>query len=716
MYLGESVTKPVCNRKLISEQYALLSKSRAAEGGSFLVDNILYLFVIGLSYGLVLFLLATGLTLTMGLMRVVNMSHGAMYMIAGYFGVWVFTKSSNWPIPDWAGWIAAIIAAAALAAALGLLLETAFLRRLYKHPAYQVLLTIGIIQIINNIALWIWGGLPKSPPIPGFLFGSVHVGSMDIPISRFFILGFGAVMAVLLWLFQDKTKIGAKVRAGMDNREISETLGMNNKSIFTAVFALGSLIAGLSAMIGGTVTGLDAATTGWDVLLLSIIVVVVGGTGSIQGALLGGVIIGLINAFGVRYFPDLASFTIYLVLIIILLIKPSGLLGRKTDVNRAVEDSQGIGGSSPKQRLSFLWSSEKAGQHGIKMDRRFTAYRFAPYMFALLVLIVLPNFFGAPTQSLITKVLIYALFAVSLDIVMGYTGMRSFGHAAFFGMGGYVVGMLTSMQLDINGNIAFGLAAVKVESFWAVLLITIVVCALLSAIIGYFTLRVSGVHFLLVTMAFGQLLSVGAIKAYSLTGGTDGLGGIRLPNLGFIPMEWWRSNRDTVNLKVYYFVLIIFLICYFLIHHFMKSSYGRALTGVRENEGRMRSLGFNTWALKYMGMILSGVFAGVAGLLWAYTQGAVFPRNLGLETSALPMLMVIMGGGSTLWGPALGAAVITIVQNYANSPALAARWPLILGLLYVLCVMFLRGGISRHLSNFWDWVGSRLFLRDNQTL
>jgi len=673
------------------------------------MDNILYLMVIGLSYGLVLFLLATGLTLTMGLMRVVNMSHGAIYMIAGYFGVWMYTQANSWPIPNWLGWVLSIAAAAALAALLGLFLETAFLKRLYKHPAYQVLLTIGMIQIINNIALWIWGGKPKSPPIPDFLFGSVLVGSMEIPISRFFILGFGIIMAVLLWLLQDKTKIGAMVRAGMDNQEIAESQGMNNKVVFTGVFVLGSLIAGLSAMIGGTVTGLDASTTGWDVLLLSIIVVVVGGTGSIQGALLGGVVIGLINAFGVRYFPNLAAFTIYLVLIVILLIKPSGLLGRKTDVNRAVEERPA--GKPAKWRITPLQLEDAVTKHGVKLGWRYSLFRLAPFLLILAVLILVPIFVGAPAQSIMTKVLIYALFAVSLDIIMGYGGMRSFGHAAFFGMGGYVVGLLTSKQLDMEGNIAFGFASLKVESFWVVLLITIVVCALLAAVIGFFALRVSGVHFLLVTMAFGQLLSVGATKAYSLTGGTDGLSGIKLPNLGFLPVEWWRANRSLANLKIYYFVLIVFVICFLLIRCIMKSSYGRTLTGVRENEGRMRSLGYNTWALKYTGIILSGVFAGIAGLLWAYTQGTMFPSDLSLQTSALPMLMVTMGGGATLWGPALAAAVIMLVQNYANNPILLGRWPLILGILYVLCVMFLRDGFSHYLTSFWDWVGTRLFLR-----
>jgi len=318
-----------------------------------------------------------------------------------------------------------------------------------------------------------------------------------------------------------------------------------------------------------------------------------------------------------------------------------------------------------------------------------TVYRCAPYVFILLVLIVLPIFLDTYMQGMMTRVLIFALFAISLDIIMGYTGMRSFGHAAFFGMGGYTVGLLA-----VHYNI---------DSFWLVLPITLILCAILSAIIGYFSLRVTGVHFLLVTMAFGQLLYVVATKWYSFTGGTDGLIGIPRPNLGF-EIDWTAS-------KIYYFVLIIFVICYYLIHRFMQSSYGRALLGVRENEGRMRSIGFNTWALKYMGVILAGVFAGVAGLLFAYTYQAMVPNNFALETSALPMLMVIMGGGATVWGPALGAVVIVLVQNFAGI-YMPDRWPLILGVLYVLCVMFLRGGFARFLTSAWEWVGNRFLFAE----
>jgi branched-chain amino acid transport system permease protein len=642
------------------------------------MNNVLPIFTLGVSYGLILFLLATGLTLTMGLMRVINMSHGAIYMIAGYFGVWVFKLTGSW--------ILSVIAGGALAAVLGLMLEIGFLRRLYRHPTDQVLLTIGFIHIIDNVSHWIWGGFPVGVPVPGLFYNSsVVLGNVGIPAFRFFIIGFGILMAVLLWLLQDKTRIGAVVRAGMDNGEVAGALGLNVRMLFTAIFVLGSAIAGMSSMIGGTLTGINMAT-GWDVLLNSIIVVVIGGTGSIQGALCGGVIIGLVNAFGTAYFPEFSSFLIYFVLIITLMVKPSGLLGRKMDVNRSVEGASGDTG-----RGRYHPSAEAASRLGT--DRLAVhAHRWAPCLFILLILVVLPNFIGTYAQSMMTRVLIFALFAMSLDVVMGYVGLPSFGHAAFFGMGGYAVGLLA--------------AQTHISSFWLMLLLTLLICAALSAIIGYFTLKVADAYFLMVTMAFGQLLYVVATKWYTLTGGSDGLTGIPRPDLGF-SVDWTSG-------KIYYFTLIIFLLCYYLLHRFMRSSFGRALLGVRENEGRMRCLGFNTWALKYCGVIIAGVFAGVSGLLYAYAYGTMVPGNFALETSALPMLMVIMGGHSTLWGPALGAMVIVLVQNYAGI-YMPDRWPLVLGVLYVLCVMFLRGGFARYLTDAWDWVFDRV-LSGNKAL
>ena len=285
------------------------------------MGQFISILVLGIANGLVLFLLASGMTLTMGLLRVVNMSHGAMYMFAGYCGVWVYQVTGSWVI--------AVLSGGVVGGLLGLFLETCFLRRLYKTPANQVLLTIGFINIIQNITQWIWGGNPTDAPIPEFLRPSVQVGSAEIQYFRFFVIAFGIIICAAIWLMQDKTKIGAMVRAGMDNSEIASTLGLNNRKIFTFIFVLGSAIAGLTSLLGGRMTGLSMGT-GWSILLKAIIVVVVGGAGSIPGALVGGFLIGLCETFikGSAYseFSDVFTFV---VLILVLLVRPTGLFGEK---------------------------------------------------------------------------------------------------------------------------------------------------------------------------------------------------------------------------------------------------------------------------------------------------------------------------------------------------------------------------------------------------
>ena len=363
-------------------------------------------------------------------------------------------------------------------------------------------------------------------------------------------------------------------------------------------------------------------------------------------------------------------------------------MGRKMDVDKASDDYSNM--TAAKARSFTPAMLEGTGVSGAKV----MTYKLIPYIFVLAVLVVLPLVTGTYTTTILTKVLVYALFAMSLDVVMGYTGNRSFGHAAFFGMGGYTVGLLLE-HFDFT-------------NFWLVLLITIVVCAVLSAIIGWFTLRLSGTNFLLVTMAFGQLLSSVASKWSAVTNGADGIVGIKRPDFGEFLNNIVGKWTGT---KFYFFVLIVFVICFLLLHRFMRSSFGHTLLSIRGNEGRMRALGYNTWSLKYTGVILAGVFAGIAGLLYAYTYKNVTPDIFALESSALPMLMVIMGGGATLWGPALGAAVIILVKNYAGI-WMPERWPLILGALYVVCVMFLKNGFAPHLRRLWDWVGTKFFAKE----
>ena len=283
-------------------------------------------FLIGISLGFILFLLATGLTLTMGLMRIVNLAHGALYMVGGYVGLSVARLTEDLVGRDLA-FLLGILAGGTCAGLLGLIMETGFLRRLYKRELDQVLLTIGFIYILTNVTQWIWGPVPEYGYVPSILSGSVPVGGITLPMSRLAIIGFGLFAAAGLWLFQEKTRVGAIIRAGMDNKEMTTGLGINLKLVFTGVFAFGAFVAGFCGLIGSPLLGVNLGI-GWEALLLAMIVVIVGGTGSVQGALVGGIVIGLVDSFGNAYFPQLAYFTMYLVLIIILLLRPSGLMGR----------------------------------------------------------------------------------------------------------------------------------------------------------------------------------------------------------------------------------------------------------------------------------------------------------------------------------------------------------------------------------------------------
>jgi branched-chain amino acid transport system permease protein len=662
------------------------------------MGEILSVFVQGLSTGTVYFLLAAGLTLTMGLMRVVNLAHGALYMMGGYVGLAVAARTHNY----WAG----ILVAAVCVGLIGLVLETVFLRRLYGQETSQVLLTIGFIYIFRDVATWIWGSLPFAQLVPGVFSGSVQIGNVKIEIFRLVVIGFGLLMALALWLLQDKTRIGAVVRAGMDNREIAGALGINLKGVFTGIFVLGAFIAGMCGLIGSTVAVKIDVNAAWDALLLSMIVVVVGGTGSIQGALVGGVLLGLLEAFGKAYFPDYSHFIAYVTLIVILLIRPGGLLGRKmasgptaaqylesakvrkrkwpSHVRARISTALGTVSAPFAQRMQ---AREVALQEVAAETPkwRLLLHRWTPYLVILAVLLVVPAFVGTYDQSILTKVVIFMLFAMSLDLTMGYTGMVSFGHAAFLGVAGYAFGLITTK--------------LGIPSFWLAAVIALALTLGAGLVIAFISLRVSGNYYLLVTMALGQVLSVIALKWDSVTNGTDGLTNIVRPDLGF-GVDWVGAWS---NLRYYYFALALFVISYVLLRRFVGSSFGKSLVGIRLNEQRMRALGFNTWKLKYVAIVIGGGFAGVAGILYACSYGSMFPKDAALQMSSLPMLMVILGGRATLWGPCLGAAVIIFSREKISAwGPVKDKWWFILGVVFVVCVMFLPGGFARYLSKAWN--------------
>jgi len=274
----------------------------------------------GVSYGMVLFLIASGMSIVMGVMGISNLAHGALYMIGAYAG-WQVFKCFHLPFT------VAVILGGVAAGVVGLFIERVFLRKLYKQPNEQVLLTYGFVYVVTNLCIWIWRGWARMPFTARALFRPIKAGALRIAPSRLLIIGVGAAMAIILWYLQDRTRIGAMVRAGMDDKEMAQGMGINMELVSTIVFFVAAFIAGISGVLGAQLMGVNSQL-GSDILLLAMVVVIVGGVGSIQGALLGGLLIGLVDTFGKVLFPQMAMFSIYLVMIVVLVTRPQGLLGK----------------------------------------------------------------------------------------------------------------------------------------------------------------------------------------------------------------------------------------------------------------------------------------------------------------------------------------------------------------------------------------------------
>ena len=275
----------------------------------------------GLSYGMVLFLIASGMSIVLGAMGITNLAHGAIYMVGAYVG---WTVAVQWKATFGLG----LLAGGLSAGIIGLALERGLIRRLYKQPNEQVLLTFGFVYILTNLCLWVWGGWPRPPFMPKFLIGSVEIMGRSFPKARIAIIIVGFALAVALWWLQDRTRAGAIVRAGMDNKETTMGLGINLELTFAIIFFISAFIAGAAGVVGAQLLGVRTSL-GMEVLLFALIVIIVGGVGSIQGALLGGILIGVIDSFGRALFPQLAMFFMYLTMIVVLIVRPTGILGRK---------------------------------------------------------------------------------------------------------------------------------------------------------------------------------------------------------------------------------------------------------------------------------------------------------------------------------------------------------------------------------------------------
>lgn len=274
----------------------------------------------GLAYGVLLFLLSVGLTLIFGMLDVVNLAHGSFYMLGAYAGLTLVAVTGSF-------WVAMAVAPLAVGL-VGTLVERGLLRPLYRRPVLdQVLLTFGLIYLFEDLVKWVWGGRIRSINAPAVFAASVSVGPLTIPSYRLFVIVFGLAMAVVLWLLVEKTRFGAVIRAGVFDAEMTAGLGINIDRVFTGVFALGAALGGLSGVIAGPIQS-AYPSMGVSILIPALIVVVVGGLGSLKGSLVGSLIIGQAETFGKAWLPGVSMLMIYVVMAVIVLLRPQGLFGR----------------------------------------------------------------------------------------------------------------------------------------------------------------------------------------------------------------------------------------------------------------------------------------------------------------------------------------------------------------------------------------------------
>ena len=274
----------------------------------------------GISFGMLLFLLASGLSLIYGLMKILNLTHGSFYLLGGYIGLTVVHLTGSL--------LLAVLVGSLSIALLGAVMERFLLRRFHLQEMPQTLLTFGFLFIFSDLAIVIWGGNPQTMPKPAMLSESVQLGAFLYPSYRLFIIGFGFAIAGLLWWMQEGTRVGAMLRAGVDDEEIARALGINVSLLFTLVFALGAFLAALGGVMGGPIMGVYPGAD-FEVMLLGFVVVIIGGLGSLKGALVGGLIVGLLDNFGKVFFPEFALFTIFAPMALILAMRPAGLFGRE---------------------------------------------------------------------------------------------------------------------------------------------------------------------------------------------------------------------------------------------------------------------------------------------------------------------------------------------------------------------------------------------------
>lgn len=595
-----------------------------------------------------LFMLAAGLSLIFGVTRIVNFAHGSLYMLGLYVAYTLVRSFGGTPLGFWV----ALAAAALLIGALGAVIEIFLLRRIYRAPElFQLLATFALVLVFNDMALWLWGPEDLLGPLAPGLSGSVRILDRYFPSYDLLLVFVGPAVLGLLWMLLTRTRWGTYVRAATQDREMLGALGVNQAWLFTSVFALGALLAGLGGAlqiprIPADLT-LDLSTIG-D----AFVVVVVGGMGSIPGAYVAALVIAELKALCVALgtvslggfafaLPKLTLVVEFVFMAVVLAFRPWGLLGRPQGASR---------NSAPVET---------------PLRRSGPAFRVSMVVLVA-VLALLPSLSGLMPYApiLMLDVIIAALFALSLHLMMGPGGMASFGHAAFFGLGAYGAALcFKAAGLPMGWAIVLGPAVAAIGAF----------------VIGWFCVRLSGVYLAMLTLAFAQIVWSVVFQWDGFTGGSNGI-------IGLWPPAWLEGNN------YYYFVLTFVVLSAWVIRRILFSPFGYAIRACRDSVLRAGAIGIDVQRVQWLTFILSGVFAGLAGALFVFSKGSVAPEVISISKSVDALVMVLLGGLQTLTGPVVGAAVFHLLQDYFMGAT--QYWHALFGSVILVLVLLAPHGLA----------------------
>ncbi|MFM9939875.1 MAG: ABC transporter permease [Hyphomicrobiaceae bacterium] len=614
----------------------------------------------GLASASLLFLVALGLTLIFGVTRIVNFAHGSLYMLGAYMAAWLFQRLGGGSLGFWGG---AFLAALAVGA-LGALIEVAILRRVYKAPELlQLITTFGIVLVLKDFTLWCWGPEDILGPRPPGLKGAVTIFGKPFPTYDLVLLVIGPAMLAAIWLLLTRTEWGTRIRAATEDRDMAAALGINQSLLFTSVFALGSLLAGLG---GALALPRESASLSMDLAIIVdvFVVTVVGGLGSIPGAYVAAILISVVKAwcigigdvtmFGATFsFSKLTLVAEFIVMAVVLVLRPWGLFGREPAHTR-VAAAQIV---------------------PLPVPRRPAQLAAFAVVVALAFLPLIVDRFGL---VLMTDILVFALFAASLGLLMGWGGMASFGHAAYFGAGAY----------------ATAIAAQAGAPFVMALLLGVLFAAMLALCFGWFCVRLDGVSLAMLTMAFAQITWAIAFQWDAVTGGSNGLRGIWPPT--------------ALNSKAAFYLLALTLLgaAILSLWHLAHTPFGMLLRAARDHRVRAEALGVHVRHVQLAAIVIAGGYAGLAGAIYVYSKGSLSPDTLSIPRSMDALVMVLLGGVQSLVGPVIGAAMFTWLQDAIIR--VTPYWQAVLGAAVIVLTMAFPQGVAGTSRQLWARYRGRL--------